>query len=32
MHIEYWPTSEGLHVVEIHDSGVVRWVGVLWIE
>jgi len=29
--LEYWPTSNGLHIVAICD-GVVRQIGVLWID
>jgi hypothetical protein len=29
--IEFWPTSEGVHVVEINSDGTVRLAGVLWI-
>lgn len=30
MRIEFWPTSEGLHVVAIDADGNVRQVGWLW--
>jgi hypothetical protein len=29
--LEFWPTSEGIHIVAIRD-GVVRQVGWLWIK
>lgn len=29
--LEFWPTSEGLHIVEITEDLYVRQVGVLWI-
>ena len=28
--IEYWPTSQGLHIVSI-DNCEVRFIGVLWV-
>lgn len=28
--LEFWPTSEGLHVVAVHPDGTVRQVGWLW--
>jgi len=31
MRLEFWPTSEGVHVVEVHADGTVRLAGVLWI-
>ena len=30
MVIEFWPTSEGLHIVAIFADGTVRQIGVLW--
>jgi hypothetical protein len=29
--LEFWPTRDGVHVVEIHPDRTVRHVGVLWI-
>lgn len=29
--LEFWPTRDGVHVVEIHHDRTVRHVGVLWI-
>lgn len=29
--IEFWSTSEGMHIVATYEDGTVRQVGVLWI-
>lgn len=29
--IDYWPTREGVHIVEIHADRTIRYAGVLWI-
>lgn len=31
MTLHFWPTSEGVHVVEVYADGTVRLVGWLWI-
>ena len=31
IHLEYWPTRDGLHTVKVHPDRTVRYAGVLWL-